>query len=182
MSSTDSTTNTVSNDEQEVTTPTKKMMRVAIERHVNPELTSIKIDRMLTATGRQYELEYLAGEVKEKPFIMNSNERFEEIEKGVEELAKKIFAVPGIAYSSEHFGSVCITQYKVRIEKGRPFNDADVETGVLQAIAEMFNLTVDELDVRHEPSIYYGMDGRPHGHYRGLFDDDPEDIDEGEDG
>jgi hypothetical protein len=171
MPSTEQTTATDTPVEQEVSPPIEKKMRVVIERTSNPEMIIFKFDRMLCTNGRKYHLDLVSGEVKEKSYERSD----EDIEGFVAEFARKIFAIPGVFYSCDHLGAISISQYTMTIWKGRAFNDAAIETAVNEVVAEMFDLTVDQLDIKLEPAKdngygYYSLD-------RDLFgehDDDQE--------
>jgi hypothetical protein len=177
MSSNESTTSTVINDEQKATTPVDKKMRIVIERHPNPDMTTFKFDRVLTASGLEYHLEFVSGEVQDVDF-MSATEDINEIEDFIVELARKVFAVPGVLYTDDNIGSVTIDQYTMDICKSRAINDSDIERGVIEAVAEMFDLTVDELDVTFEaPTNYFG--GMPSMNL-GSFEDDSDEDEVGE--
>jgi hypothetical protein len=148
MPSTELTTATDTPVEREVTPPAEKKMRVAIERTRNPEVIIFKFDRMLCTNGRKYDLDLVSGEVKEKSYERSDAD----IEGFVAEFARKIFAIPGVMYNCEALGAISISQYEMTVWKGRAFNDADIEKAVTEVVAETFDLTVDQLDVKLEPA------------------------------
>jgi len=148
MSSTDSTTSTVSNDEQEVTTPVEKKMRVLIERHPNPEVTSFHFTISYTEVVSTIytELELVSGEVREYIDFTQFEASRTEVDTRTAALAKKIFAVSGIIPYIKHASALTIVGGTVIVSKSRGYDDESVERGVIQAVAEHLGVPFDQID------------------------------------
>jgi hypothetical protein len=148
MSSNESTASIVINDEQKVTTPVEKKMRVVIERHPDPEVTSFHFTISYTEVVSTIytELELVSGEVREYIDFTQYQVSRTEVDSGIAALAQKIFAVSGVIPYIKHASALIIVGGTVIVSKSRGYDDESVERGVIQAVAEHLGVPFDQID------------------------------------
>lgn len=132
--------------EAAVTDNVEKKMRVVIERHPNPDITTYHVNRRLTDSLRGLSFVSDSGEVKVDSMFSSLDGARQDVEPFAQTLAEKLLRVPGVLGGGFISGGLSISTYEIRVSKGTAFSDADIEPEVLAIIAESFDLTVDELD------------------------------------
>lgn len=124
----------------------RKGMRVVIERHPNPDVTTYHLNRIMSQSRRSISFEFDSGEVK--PSCLFTSEKEKNVEPFAQSLAERLYAIHGIASDSILSGGIMISMFEVRVSKGKAFDDEEIEPHVLTALAEAFGLSVDDIDVR----------------------------------
>lgn len=123
---------------------TQTLSRVLIERHPNPEFSSIHLDVELTTGCTRYFSKISDGTVVERP---SYDEGEQPTDSFLVTLAEQLFAVRGVVAD---YSSLSVSQYELRIQKAQAFSDAEVEDGILRVLAAAFDVNVRTLDVRYE--------------------------------
>lgn len=124
----------------------EKKMRVVIERHPNPDITTYHVNRRLTESLRALNFVSDSGEVRIDSMFSSLDSVRQDVEPFAQTLAEKLLRVPGVLGGGLISGGLSISSYEIRVSKGTAFSDDDIEPAVLAIIAESFDLTVDELD------------------------------------
>jgi hypothetical protein len=149
----------------------EKKMRLLIERHPNPDMTTYHIDRRLSDSTRSIDFTDESGSVEVDRRYDFLDGKDQTIEPFQQSLAEKIYRVPGVrkGYNGQpgvSFGrpGVSIDEYEITVTKGSAFDGLEVEDAVVAIIAQIFDLTVEELelavnDKRHLLAHYQRLSG-----------------------
>jgi hypothetical protein len=141
----------------------EKKLRLIIERHPNPDITTYHLNRRLTDSRHSIAFVNDAGEIKPDRMFSSMTGDDQNVEPFAQELAEKIYQIDGVQSGGIVNTGVTIGTYEIRVGKGKAFSDIDIEEPVVAIIAEVFGLTIDEIDrsmnsERHMLAHYQELD------------------------
>jgi hypothetical protein len=119
----------------------EKKLRLIIEHEPNPVITVYHINRRLTGSRKNIVFINDSGNIKPDGSFNSFTGEDQNVEPFAQALAEKIYEIDGIQNNG-----VTIGIYEITIRKGKAFSDIDIERSIVGIIAEVFGLTIDEID------------------------------------